>query len=1205
MHFNTEMGILVVQAMQLPILALITLFTINSDVDIRGQRKNGSILSRLNKEKTLKYIAGGMFVNLLNVAFLIGTNEHAKFLSLSAGIRHNTQLVLDLLSTLFLFIGSFRWLFAEHTAIFSKIGAKYIRYILGFLVCLTTGWLLFSEWGLNINEEVSILHLVFDCIGLYLAGWYFANRLSTYRGVSIKSKTWGVWGFYGWAFSQLLPLLTRYGVDVGSVMISGFIISTFSKCGILYSIYSYSRASLDIQNHELQENTKRLVELNKKIDEIAALSDNSEVISTLLSHLIDPSAFQFDYAIFSQVDPLADKIIHASEHAKSKNNVDIRNVALWVSPDGAVLGNPYILTEIKNSRKTVRLVGNADTFTSNVSSTSWLYIDPATFAAFEIHDVERYLIPLTNSEMITTVPTVAEGDVVGVLEIGYNRKLPTYRSVAFDEEVERLRLYLNNIYQTYKGNLKAERNRTVNEVVNELEKDASHTTYLTRLLEKCATDLKVEKGEISFLSLDNQPIFLNTSIVFGDLKVRLLRSIRRNATKPGIFAHVAQTKKAYFTDDVYKDPYYISGIPNVASQLSLPLLCENTVMGVMSLFSSREAHFNDVKVAHVQGLINGAMDKYLRIKLSDAVSNLVIPYSVYNEADIYESTCERISKYYTCNYIAVWGNTNESYNFRRLYATEKLAGIDSIVSADLGKEYSHELVDMKDPKLILLEEGQNDRSLNIIEEDAFINGFKAVVYLSLGKHKRTTRFIVLYSKKVIENIFPEDKTFLGHISNKLLFSLNFFEVFHFFDQLTKETYKREELDIVDNLTDYIHRISGCNVLSLFIYDDLQKQFIKSVTVKGELLDERVRERLDHTKIARNDFSYSIIENNTQWLETEADYLEYRKNSAPWDAVNVFEKEFWYREAIKSAAAIRIEFDTEIIGVLFLNYREAQLFNISVGDKEKAKRAKENRALITLLANMLGRVIKISRTFEEERNYIRRKTNESILAIQGEVAAGMMHNINNLFLELSHATADLKQSIIKSAAKSDKEVMERWTELNESVFGFQSDFLLYRNYLKAAPLTMEEHDSVKLFEDIGRIARYQIKSKKARLHLEKIVSTKITCDKVLLTHLVLNLIKNSLEANAKLVTIRVIELDSTQQYRVIEIQDNGVGVKKDEKHNLFKPYYTSKPEGTGLGLMSCKMIAEKHKGKIDYKLLEKGIQFSLYLPKNKAHETITS
>jgi len=66
---------------------------------------------------------------------------------------------------------------------------------------------------------------------------------------------------------------------------------------------------------------------------------------------------------------------------------------------------------------------------------------------------------------------------------------------------------------------------------------------------------------------------------------------------------------------------------------------------------------------------------------------------------------------------------------------------------------------------------------------------------------------------------------------------------------------------------------------------------------------------------------------------------------------------------------------------------------------------------------------------------------------------------------------------------------------------------------------------------------------------------------------------------------------------ITVSDNGCGMSGEfiEKH-LFKPFYTTKKKGLGIGLYQCKSIVEAHGGSIKVKSKEgMGTDFTVYLP----------
>lgn len=68
------------------------------------------------------------------------------------------------------------------------------------------------------------------------------------------------------------------------------------------------------------------------------------------------------------------------------------------------------------------------------------------------------------------------------------------------------------------------------------------------------------------------------------------------------------------------------------------------------------------------------------------------------------------------------------------------------------------------------------------------------------------------------------------------------------------------------------------------------------------------------------------------------------------------------------------------------------------------------------------------------------------------------------------------------------------------------------------------------------------------------------------------------------------------YVVIGIRDRGCGIPKALLSKVFDPYFTTKKDGTGIGLASCKQIVERHKGKIMVESAENvGTEFIIFLP----------
>ncbi|QQZ08136.1 ATP-binding protein [Heyndrickxia vini] len=115
--------------------------------------------------------------------------------------------------------------------------------------------------------------------------------------------------------------------------------------------------------------------------------------------------------------------------------------------------------------------------------------------------------------------------------------------------------------------------------------------------------------------------------------------------------------------------------------------------------------------------------------------------------------------------------------------------------------------------------------------------------------------------------------------------------------------------------------------------------------------------------------------------------------------------------------------------------------------------------------------------------------------------------------------------------------------------------------------------------------YQIKSEE--------ITVLATIDQ--LKQVVLNITKNALEAmpsEGKL----ILNLEKIDSHALLSISDNGTGISPENLKKVFTPFFTSKENGTGLGLVVCKRIIESFDGSLSIKSeINKGTEVLISLP----------
>ena len=95
--------------------------------------------------------------------------------------------------------------------------------------------------------------------------------------------------------------------------------------------------------------------------------------------------------------------------------------------------------------------------------------------------------------------------------------------------------------------------------------------------------------------------------------------------------------------------------------------------------------------------------------------------------------------------------------------------------------------------------------------------------------------------------------------------------------------------------------------------------------------------------------------------------------------------------------------------------------------------------------------------------------------------------------------------------------------------------------------------------------------------------KVLADRVQLQHVILNLIKNAIEAMGSVVDgQRLLHIETKfddSQNIILTVQDSGVGVDPENVERISDRFFTTKTNGKGMGLKICRSIIETHNGRL--------------------------
>ena len=156
-----------------------------------------------------------------------------------------------------------------------------------------------------------------------------------------------------------------------------------------------------------------------------------------------------------------------------------------------------------------------------------------------------------------------------------------------------------------------------------------------------------------------------------------------------------------------------------------------------------------------------------------------------------------------------------------------------------------------------------------------------------------------------------------------------------------------------------------------------------------------------------------------------------------------------------------------------------------------------------------------------------------------------------------------------------------------------------------PVTLDLNEIV---EESVQLVRRELDEHRVDVRIDLAVPTPtVVCDRVQLQQVLINLIMNAAQALAETRgarRVRIVTRRFDEQHAQVVVQDSGAGISEENASRLFNAFFTTKAEGTGMGLSICRSIVEAHGGRIWAESPEEGgavLQFILPVEEGRRHE----
>ena len=241
-------------------------------------------------------------------------------------------------------------------------------------------------------------------------------------------------------------------------------------------------------------------------------------------------------------------------------------------------------------------------------------------------------------------------------------------------------------------------------------------------------------------------------------------------------------------------------------------------------------------------------------------------------------------------------------------------------------------------------------------------------------------------------------------------------------------------------------------------------------------------------------------------------------------------------------------------------------------------------------------------FNDMVSQIKKQKQKNILSGRFEawqvIARKLAHEIRNPLTPIQ-----LSLDRIKDKISGDEGSKKHLSIINNQIFEISKLVNSFSDFARMPKPIFEKNDILEIVN--SSIETYQLNYEKIKFIFKNfLTNTEIYCDKGQINRALLNVYKNAIESieeksrdvllDGKIIT----ELSEDKKFYFLSIYDDGVGFKESGNFKHNDPYFTTKKDGSGLGLSIVSKIVHEHNGQIFYenRKKENGALVSITIPK---------
>jgi two-component system sensor kinase FixL len=225
---------------------------------------------------------------------------------------------------------------------------------------------------------------------------------------------------------------------------------------------------------------------------------------------------------------------------------------------------------------------------------------------------------------------------------------------------------------------------------------------------------------------------------------------------------------------------------------------------------------------------------------------------------------------------------------------------------------------------------------------------------------------------------------------------------------------------------------------------------------------------------------------------------------------------------------------------------------------------------------------------------------SRLTAMGEMASAIAHELNQPLAAISNYLRGSSRLLQNRSDDDSKAISDALEKANEQSLRAGQIIRRLRDFVSRGESERRVESITKLIQEASALALVGIKDHDVHVfHQLDSEVDRVIADKVQIQQVLVNLVRNAVEAmqESPKRELTIASMADEDDMALVKVADTGSGIPAEAASQLFQPFFTTKPQGMGVGLSICRTIIESHGGRISVEPNEGGgTVFSFTLPR---------